>query len=147
MIQYVALSVLAGLFIPLQALLNARLASYLTGPISAAFTNFAVGLIGLSLYVIVLRLPAPSAAQIAITPWWAWVGGLLGAYFVAAAAITVPKLGAAGMVSIIIAAQLIAAIVLDHYGVLHEAQPVSATRLAGAVLLLIGAYLILRPQG
>jgi transporter family-2 protein len=145
MLNYVILTAVAGVLIPVQALLNARLGSYLSGPLSAAFVNFAVGLSVLAGYLLILRTTVPSAAQMAAAPAWAWLGGVLGAFFVTVSTLSVIKLGAAGMISIIIAGQLIASILLDHYGVLHAAQPITAMRVLGAVLLLAGAYLILRP--
>ena len=146
MLQYILLAGLAGFFLPLQALINARASALLTGPLSAAITNFAVGLIGLIAYILIIGAPLPSMAQIASVPLWAWTGGLLGAFFITAAAIVVPKLGTAGLFGTIIATQLCASLILDHFGVLHPAQPVSLARLSGAVFLLIGVYLILKPQ-
>ncbi len=146
MTHYILLAALAGFLIPLQSLINARLGSLLTGPLSAALANFAVGLVAISLLLVGLRYPMPSVMQVATTPWWAWVGGVLGAYFIFAIASSVPFLGAAGTFSIVIATQLVAAMLFDHFGVLHTAQPVAATRLIGAAFLLCGVYLILRPQ-
>src|SRR5256885_11935115 len=44
----------------------------------------------------VLRAPAPAMAQAAVGPWWLWIGGVLGAIYVASAAAVTPRLGAGG---------------------------------------------------
>jgi transporter family-2 protein len=146
MIKYVALAGLAGFFLPLQALINAYLGARLTGPFSAALANFVVGLIAILVYLVVMRAPLPTFSQIGSTPLWSWAGGVIGASFIAAAVICVPKLGTAGLFAAIIAAQLIASLIFDHFGVLHPAQPVGLVRILGAGFLMLGVYLILRPQ-
>ena len=76
-------------------------------------------------------------------PWWSWLGGSLGAFFVAVTVILAFKLGATGLMAWIIAGQLIASIMLDHTGALGFAvREVSWQRLAGVALLLGGAVLV-----
>jgi len=58
--------------------------------------------------------------------------------------VAAPVLGAARMMVLAIAGQMIASILLDHFGVLHDRRPISLTTIAGAVLLLAGAGLVLR---
>ena len=78
-------------------------------------------------------------------PWYAWVGGLYGAFFVAMAAFAAPRIGVATMLTAAIGGQILAALMLDHFGLLGLArQPVSMERVAGAVLVLIGAVLVRR---
>lgn len=145
MLPHLAAAVVAGALLPLQALTNARLAGHLAGPLWAALANFGVGFVALSLFLLVSRFPVPGQAQLSGVPPLLFVGGIMGAFFVAVSAFAVPKLGAAGMTTAIVASQLIASIALDHYGVMQNAQPITAPRLAGVFLLLTGAYLILRP--
>jgi uncharacterized membrane protein YdcZ (DUF606 family) len=49
-------------------------------------------------------------------PWWAWIGGALGAYYVVIVIIFAQKLGAGTLVAIFVCAQLITSIVLDLTG-------------------------------
>lgn len=143
---YIALAALAGVLLPFQALINARIAAQLSGgPMIGVLVNFVVGTAAVSLALIVMRAPFPAMTQIAAAPWWAWLGGLMGAFFVLTATLTVHKLGAAGLSAVIIAGQLISALALDHFGVLGASQGLTASRIAGAAFLLAGVYLILRP--
>ena len=128
--------------LPLQALINARLGSMMNGPIWAATISFAVGTTGLFAYLLVLRSPFPTLAQAVTVPAWAWVGGLLGAFYVVAATTTVPSLGAAAMTSLVILGQMAASLLFDHFGVLTSSHPISLARAVGVAMLFGGAMLI-----
>jgi uncharacterized membrane protein YdcZ (DUF606 family) len=52
----------------------------------------------------------------AAAPWWAWIGGALGAYYVVVVIIFAQKLGAGTLVAIFVCAQLITSVVLDLTG-------------------------------
>ena len=143
--MFYLLAGLAGVIIPLQALINAHLGRVIGGPLWAATASFAIGTAALIAYSSAFSGSAPLVAQaLSALPWWAWIGGLLGAFFVTSSVVVVSEIGAAGMVAMVITGQLISAVLLDHYGVLHAAQPVSVSRMAGVVLLIAGALLITR---
>ncbi|MES9996551.1 DMT family transporter [Desulfovibrio aminophilus] len=141
----VALALLAGALMPVQAGINARLRLTLGTPEQAALVSFAVGTLALAAYALILRLPWPPAAEMSQAPWWSWTGGVLGAFFVAVTVMLAPRLGAATMMAWIIAGQLAASIALDHFGLvgyaLREASPL---RMLGAALLVAGAVLVQR---
>jgi hypothetical protein len=60
----------------------------------AAFVSFLVGTIALLIISAFVRKPLPSLARLGDVPWWVWIGGLLGAFYVAGSIVTAPKLGA-----------------------------------------------------
>jgi transporter family-2 protein len=78
-------------------------------------------------------------------PWYAlWAGGL-GVVVVCAVSYIVPRIGIASAVSLLVAAQLGLGIALDHFGLMAlELRPVDPARVGGMVLLLFGAWLVLR---
>lgn len=143
--QYIALAAIAGFFAPLQAVVNARTSQVFGGPLMATLVNFAGGTIMLLVMLAVVRAPIPTGEQIGKVPFYAWFSGLAGVIFVGQAAITVPKLGAAAMIAIVIAGQLFASMVFDHFGILQQAHPITGRKIMGALLLLGGVWLILRP--
>ncbi len=137
--------VLAGGLIAAQGAINGRLASHLGGPLQAALVSFSVGWIVLFTLTVALRQPAPALNAAAGAPWWAWVGGAMGAFMVAMAATAVPRIGVAAWVSAVIAGQLVAAIAYDHVGAFGQAvREASWQRFLGAALLAGGVYLIRR---
>lgn len=145
MLHYVALAAVAGFFLPLQGLLNARTSLVLGGPLISTLVNFLGGTLVLLVLLLVTRAPVPTTAQLGQVPTLAWFMGLGGIFFVGQAAVTMPKLGAAAMIAIVVAGQMFASIVFDHYGILQPPHPVTLSKVAGAILLLAGVWLILRP--
>jgi transporter family-2 protein len=82
---------------------------------------------------------------IASFPAWLLVGGLIGAQFLLVSLLAAPRLGVATTVAVLIAGQLAAALVVDHYGWLGvPRQPLGPLRLLGAALLVAGVVLIRR---
>jgi bacterial/archaeal transporter family-2 protein len=142
---YMLLSILAGAVLPLQALINARLALGIGNSLWAAAISFQVGALGLLLLQLALRAPWSELGRAGAIPAWIWTGGFLGAVYVASVIASVPRLGAASVISLVIFGQLMASLLLDHFGVLAPvSHPINFTRLIGAVLLLAGAILIER---
>jgi len=133
----------AGMVLPVQAGINSRLGGEMGGPVIAAFLSFGVGTLVLILWILALRIPMPLAAGVSQTQWWYWIGGALGAYFVAAVTMLAPHLGAAALVALILAGQMAASLLLDQFGLLgYPVIPFDFKRLAGAVLLVAGVLLI-----
>ncbi len=141
----VGLSVIAGMILPLQALMNGRLGHHLGGPIWAATVSFFIGTLGLLAYQTVQRANIPSLAQFGSVPPWLFVGGFLGAFYVASATIVAPRLGTTALFSLVIFGQLVASLLLDHFGVLSAGNhPVNIMRVIGVVMVFGGAMLALR---
>ena len=139
-----ALAVIAGFFMAVQAPTNAILGKASGSPVVAAFISFVVGTIALGAAVAAGsgRLFAPELRSV---PWYAWLGGFYGAFFVAIAAFGAPKIGVGPLLTAAIAGQLVGAILLDHFGILGLVrQPVSGGKLIGVALVLVGAWLVRR---
>ncbi|MES2523803.1 MAG: DMT family transporter, partial [Gemmatimonadota bacterium] len=128
MILLVIVAIAIGMVVSAQAGVNAQLRSVLGHPVTAATISFAIGTIALLLAGAVGRIPWPTAGEAARVPWWAWTGGLLGAVYVAASVVLAPRLGAAVLTAALVAGQLAAALVLDHFGLIgFEQKSVNTT--------------------
>ena len=139
---FVFLALVAGAAMPLQAGINLRLRYALADPIWAALISFAVGTLALAVYAVATR-PAPTLVMASSAPWWAWLGGMLGAFFVTVTIILAANLGATASMAWLLAGQFIAALVLDHFGLVSYAvREVSWQRVAGVVLVIVGALLV-----
>lgn len=141
----VALATGVGMLLPLQALINARLGQESAGPLFASFASFLVGTLVLALALLATRTPLPEARTLTALPAWVWLGGAIGAAFVLCATVLVPKLGAAGLICLIVFGQLLGSLLFDHFGVLGQVRPADAWRVIGALLVAVGAVLVLRP--
>jgi transporter family-2 protein len=145
MIVALLLAFLAGALLPVQTGINLQLRGLLGQPLAAAAVSFVVGTIGLAMLVAGLRVPVPVAAAWDRSAWWPWTGGLLGAVYIVAAIVLAPRLGAATLVAALVAGQMVASLLLDHYGwVGFAVHPVSPLRILGAVLVVGGVVLVQR---
>ncbi len=143
--SFIILAILAGMMMPTQAAINNKLASHVESPILSAFISFAVGTLALFLYILATGIPLSNLANAKNAPAVAWLGGILGAFFVASAVVLVPKIGVALTFSLIIAGQMLVTLVIDHFGWLGVPErPVSVLRVFGAAMITIGVVLIRR---
>ena len=134
---------LMGSGISLQPLLNAQVAVRAGHPIYGALISVFVSTCLMLVLVVAGRLPAPQVRELLAGPWWMWIGGAIGALYVLAALIATPRLGAATTVAIFITGQLIASILVDHFGLLGvPPRPIDLSRIVGVGLLLGGVALI-----
>jgi transporter family-2 protein len=139
------LAVAVGTLLPLQVAMNMTLRPWFRDPVVAALPNFLVGIVMLGGYMLVMRSKLPNLASLAQVPLWAWLGGLIGASYIIATLQLGPKIGAALLLALILAGQMSASLVVDHFGLLgFPHHPVNLPRLAGALLLLIGTVLIVK---
>ncbi|WP_461208389.1 DMT family transporter [Desulfocurvus sp. DL9XJH121] len=143
---FILLAVAAGATAPVQAGINAQLqASWARTPVLASLVSFFVGTVALACYVLATREPLPGLSGMGQAPWWQWTGGLLGAFFVTMTILLAYRLGGATLFSLVVAGQLAASLVLEHYGLLgYAAHPVNWQRLAGAALVVAGVVLVRR---
>ena len=140
---YLLFAFAAGAALPVQFGINAQLSSWLDSPVRAAFVSFLTGAIILAVAAALLFKPLPSGNRLGHAPWWVWIGGAFGAFYVVASIVAAPRLGAATVVAVIVAGQSLASVVVDHYGwVGFEPRHVSAGRLVGMALVGSGVALV-----
>jgi transporter family-2 protein len=145
MLAYLALALVAGFLLPVQAGVNAELRTALGHPLAAALVSFVVGLVGLFGLALSLQAPVPLAEAWARSAWWHWTGGLLGAAYVVATIVLAPKLGAATLIAAVVAGQMLTSLVLDQYALAgFPLHPATAARFLGAALIVGGVILIQR---
>lgn len=140
---FILVALMVGAGYPIQAGINATIAQFHGHPLLAALTNTTVASLILLVAIIVMRVPMPQVASLAAAPWWAWTGGLLGAFFVFSSLVLAPKLGAAAFVSATIVGTMAASLIIDHFGLLaYRTQPITLQRLIGGALVVTGMLMI-----
>jgi bacterial/archaeal transporter family-2 protein len=145
MAALVLLAIFIGCLLPIQTGANASLGAFLGHPIATALVSFLVGTVGLVAAVVWLGLPLPLATAWSQSAVWQWTGGLLGAIYIAAAVVLAPRLGAATLIAAVVGGQMVASLVLDHFGWAgFPEHPVTLFRLIGAALVILGVVLIQR---
>ncbi len=143
---WVGFAVFIGGLLAVQPALNAEIGRHLGGPVVAAAVNFTVGLIALVAIVIAFGGVVPNvSAAVRTAPWWSWFGGLIGATFVASAALLAPRIGTAALFSSIMLGQLTASLIIDKFGLFNLAtRDVDWQRVFGVGLVAAGVILVTR---
>lgn len=141
----VVVAAVVGGLLPTQAGINSQLARNLGHPLLAASVSFGIGAIALILYTVIFQISLPPFSQIKHIPWHLWIGGLLGMVYLTTTIILAPLLGAATMIGLVVAGQMLASIALDNFGLVgFPVHPLSFWRAIGAIFLIIGVALIQR---
>jgi len=137
------LAVTAGIMLPFQAGVNVALARVVGGPSRAAFVSFAVGTIALLVVSLLATRGLPAVGRAGDAPWWIWIGGLLGAYYVFGLIVSAPRLGALTVIAAVFVGQAVASLVIDHYGWVGFAEhAITPGRVVGIGLLAAGLTLV-----
>ncbi|HUR83991.1 MAG TPA: DMT family transporter [Solirubrobacteraceae bacterium] len=140
----VLLTAFTGGLVALQAPINSHLGRSI-GTWQAAFLSFAIGTVALAMVAALATGGMGRISGVRDVSVLYLTGGLLGAAYITSVLVTVRTLGLGGVTAATIAAQLAVSVVVDHFGLLGVTkQPVTATRVAGVVLLGLGTYLVVR---
>ena len=134
------LAAAVGMLMPLQTCINTRLRKRLGSPFSAAFVSVLTSMLFIAavLYFTAgsLRLPFDKLAG---EPKWIYIGGLCGVTVMTGNILLFPKLGGVQTVIFPILGQIVTGLLIDAFGLFRgNVTPLTATRLAGALLVFIG---------
>ncbi len=140
----VALALAAGVGGSVQVAVMSTLGGRVGSVEALAFAALVQVAVTLTL-LLVARQSVHGIAEASREPAWLWLGGVMGALIVFTVTVATPRIGAAPTVGLIISAQLVAAAVVDRFGLLGlERISLGWPRLAGLALLAAGAVLTLR---
>lgn len=140
---FILLALAAGAILPIQAGLNAKMSKALGDPIYATMISFVVGSVALFIYAIFAKMDLAQISNTTSLHWSVWMPGIMGAFYVAAVIILIPKIGVALTFGLVVAGQLGLSLLVDHFGLLG--LPVSAInwqRIVGICLIIGGVILI-----
>jgi len=123
--------------------MNGQLYKHMINPWLASAISFALITFFFTTAFLIMPKPLPTSKDIASMPWWAVIGGLVGAVQVYAGLTLVNKVGAGTFMSFTVTSALIMSLVLDHFGWLRlDAHPITPGRALGGLLLVCGVVLV-----
>ncbi len=142
--QFYLLALAAGLVLPVQIAFNNKLTVYSGNPIISSLTSFTVGAIALFIYSLFNQnMIQKSLPQIWQAPPYAWLGGLVGCFYVVSTLVASPKIGTALSLGLVIGGQLCMSLLMDHFGWLGtDVRPFTLTKGMGVLLVLVGILLL-----
>jgi transporter family-2 protein len=136
----VIVPVLAGVASTLQATSNGALASRVGLP-GALLISISVS----TAAILVLYLAQGSETGLfpPNTPWVLYLGGVYGFLILAALAFAFPRIGGAWTIALLVLGQGLAALAVDHFGLLGQPRdPLTVVRAAGVALVVAGTLLM-----
>lgn len=143
LILYVLLAILVGFGFATQTVLTAKVSVLLANPVNAVFLSILISVLAILGFKILSGNIILTGIR-AVSPWLYISGGMLGAFSLTMLIFITPKLGISLAISIMIASQLILAVIFDHFGVLGlEVKPINLYKAIGIAFLLVGSLLCL----
>lgn len=140
-----ALALLAGALLPVQAAVNAQLARTLQSVPLAALLSYLVGSATLLALLLSRLVPWPHWPALRAAPPWALLAGVFGTWYVSATTLVISRLGATQTLGLVVAGQALAGLVVDHHGWLGLPRQRLGPRGCAAVGLFLVALALL-PQ-
>lgn len=142
---FVALAFAIGACVALQPPINVVMARTLASPWLAVSVSIAISLVlALTMWATWGKAQA-DFSQISALPWWVVIGGTVGVFFVIGGIAVAPVLGIAMFFVCVVAGQLFASTLIDHFGAFGaQVKPIDSVKVIGLVLVLIGVALVRR---
>ena len=144
-IIFLALALITGALIPIQAATNAAFSKSIGNPLITGLMVFIVGLMGMILFLLLSRTSLPVRQQLTSAPLYSYLGGIIVATYVVMITILVPRIGVGTAIGLIVTGQIICAVAIDHFGLFSVAiRSISLTRSVGILLMIGGVYLVMK---
>ena len=140
---YTLLAVVAGIAVTIQGPINASLGKSLKSADMATFWAFAGGTSLIAIYLVLKKEPLPSIDIIRQTPIWSYLGAITGLIYVFIVIFVTPHLGVGNTTILLLFAQIITALLLDHFGAFgFIPKPINLIKIIGVSLMTGGVFLI-----
>ncbi len=142
-LTWLIIAFVCGALLPMQAGLNARLGKSISSPIYASMFSFIVGALTVGVYLLFTK-ESISWTGLKSASIYSWLGGgVIGAFFITASMLALPRIGMALTFGLIVAGQVIVSVLLDHFDVLvAEKHPINIWRIMGIVLIIAGVIVV-----
>lgn len=142
-LAWIIIVFIGGALLPLQTGLNARLGKSIDSPIYASMFSFVVGTLAVGFYLPFAK-ESISWTGLKSASIYLWLGGgIIGAFFITASMLALPRIGMALTFGLIVAGQVIVSVLLDHFGLLvAEQHSINSWRLMGIALIIAGVLIV-----
>lgn len=125
--------------------MNGALRNALTNPWLASVVSFLPVVAFLFVVMVCFPRPMPTADGVAAMPWWAPLGGLVGAVAVVVGLFFVDKVGAGPLAGLTITANILMSLLIDHFGMFGmPVHSLNVWRAIGGALMAAGIVLVAR---
>ena len=142
-IIWIIIVFICGALLPLQIGFNAKLGKSIGSPLYSALICFIVGVVAMALYIPFTKESITWTGLKSASTLSLLGGGLIGAFFITASMLAMPRIGMALTFGLIVAGQVIIAALLDHFNILVGQQhSINVGRLVGITLIITGVIIV-----
>lgn len=136
--------VFAGMLSASQTAINGHLGMVLNSKVQAAFISFLVGTVALGVIVLGLRLKWQyQRVDDGHNPWWMWLGGFIGSFYVLGNIYLVPLVGTGLAVIIVLVGLMAGSLLIDQFGWLaSKRNPVTPIQIIGLLVMIVGVGVV-----
>ncbi|MBS0563494.1 MAG: DMT family transporter [Proteobacteria bacterium] len=135
---------LAGIGIPILAVLNSQLGARSGAPVAAGVVLFLVALAATAAALLISG-QGGTMTRLAGQPWYLFLGGLFVAFYVLSVTWVAPRFGVGNAIFCVLLGQMVAASVIDQFGLFGAVQrPIDLSRGLGIAAMTLGLALIQR---
>ena len=135
---WILIAAAAGVAVALQGQFMASL-NRAAGTAGSVFITYAAGAVIAAIFWFARSRPLPRPGEV---PWYSWSAGALGLIIVGGIGYAAPRLGLSRTLVVTVAAQLAAAILIDHFGWFGaDTRPVDARSALGLAVTVAGVWI------
>lgn len=146
-LAYLALALITGALIPIQAATNAAYSKSVGNPVVTGLMVFVVGLAAMSLFALVSKTALPSSQQLSSAPLYGYLGGIIVTIYVVMITVLVPRIGVGTAIAFIVTGQILCAVTIDHFGLFAvNVRHIDLRRLVGMLLIIAGICLVMKKK-
>jgi len=140
-IIYIILAFFMGIILAIYLPMNSAASEYLGSPITVNISFFMVAFL-ISVLILALFGDYKTIFKFKDVPLYLYLTGVGAACMILGTTFLIPKIGARKFFILVVAGQILMAMVISHFGVLGSPKDViSSKKIIGAILLLIGAVI------
>lgn len=141
---FMLIATLAGTAVAFQGPMNSTLGIKVKNIDFPTLWSFVAGSIVLLVYFFLIkRYTLPSMQLFKTVPWWAYLGPIVGIIYVFSVVLVIPKLGAGNATVILLLAQTLTAVILDHFGLVGlPVNPINLYKIIGLLLMFAGVIFV-----
>ena len=139
--MYIVLAVSMGIVMSIYLPMNSSVSKYLGSTITANVTFF-TGALLTSVMIFLVFGEFRSIHKIKEVPVYLYSTGFISAFIVLGTTFLIPYLGARRFFILVVAGQILMAVLVSHFGILESPKDVvTIKKLVGAFLVIFGAYI------
>jgi transporter family-2 protein len=132
---------LTGVGIPIMATFNAGLGQQLGSPVAATFVLFVVGVV-LAGAVLAIAGGMPDFSRFTFERPYIYLGAVFILFYALSITWAAPRIGVGNAVFFVLLGQLVAAAVIDHFGLWGAIKSgLTTRRISGIAVMAVGVYL------